>query len=299
MIADDRRQRDARRHDAGDPDGVAHEQVEEVRLRGVERPAEKAHLEKPGEHQESQRGLTPPEEDAGSGVVRDFGRQPPNRNTTWREADVVHHEERDREDGREQDRTHEVRDAQVDLPEQPSTDGPGQHRGSRHLRAAREDAVEHTSIPRRAQGVDEPGLHRARVEREAERHQDRRERKRDDTGVDLGQADIEERRHGEHRHAREERDTPAESVCDHARRDLEEDRPQGVSRIGDEHLEEAETRVEQEERVDAPDGGRRQRVQPGQRVVAEDRAATTGSRCPYGDVHSPASLCTALRDLPL
>jgi len=83
------------------------------------------------------------------------------------------------------------------------------------------------------------------------------------------------------------KDPPAERVRDDARRDLEQHRPQRERAVGDEHLEEAEPRVEQEQRVDTPDCSRRERVQPGERVVAAIVLPLDGARASESTVTFP------------
>ena len=117
LVAGDRRERDRRRDEPGDPDRVALEQVEQVRLRGVERPREEPRLHERREHQEAQRGLRPTEVDARAGVARDLPGQLASRDATRREAEVVHHDPGDDEDGHEEHGADDVRQREVDLAE--------------------------------------------------------------------------------------------------------------------------------------------------------------------------------------
>ena len=178
LIPGHRREGDGRRDHADDPHRIALEQVQQIGLRRVERPAEKAQLESRGEHEQSEGPLPPAESDSGPRVLRDLRRQLASRDGPGREADIVHHDEGNHEDRDEQNRTKDVRDAEVDLPQKPTADRPDEHRGARHLRAPREHPVEDALVARRRESVDEPRLHRARVEGEPERHDHRRERRR-------------------------------------------------------------------------------------------------------------------------
>ncbi len=128
------------------------------------------------------------------------------------------------------------------------------------------------------QRVDQPCLHRARVEGEPEPHEDGDDGERDDPGAHLRQRDVEERRRAEHRDREEEGDTPTQRVGDDARRDLEDDHPGGEGGVRDEDLEEAEPRVEEKERIDAPDRRGREGVEPSEQVVAEEDLAARVAR---------------------
>ena len=272
LVAGDRRERDRRRDEPGDPDRVAFEQVEQVRLRGVERPREEPRLHERREHQEAQRGLRRTEVDARAGVARDLPGQLASRDPTRREAEVVHHDPGDDEDGHEEHGADDVRQREVDLAEQPAADRPDEHRRTRDLLAASEDAVEHSRVARGGERVDEPRLHCPRVEREPEPHRDRDGGERHDARADLRERDVEQRRRREHRDGEEEGDAAPERVRDDAGRHLEHDHSGGERGVRDEDLEEAQPGVEQEERVDAPDRRRRKRVEPGQREVAGEDA---------------------------
>ena len=183
LVPRDRRERDARRHEAGDPHGVAREQVEQVRLRGVERPHQEPELEERREHQQPERALGPAVRDALAGVAGDLGGQLGERDAAWREADVVHNGIGDREHGDEQPGPYEVGKREVDLAEEAAADRPHEHRRARDLLAAGEDGVERARVPGDREGVDEPRLHRPGVEREAEAHQDGHDGEGDDARV--------------------------------------------------------------------------------------------------------------------
>ena len=131
-------------------------------------------------------------------------------------------------------------------------------------------------IARHRERVDEPGLHRPRVEREPEAHRDGDEREGDDAGADLREADVHERRRREHRDGEQERHPPAERVGDDAGRHLEEHHARREARVRDEHLEEAEPGAQEEERVHAPDQRRGERVQAREREVPDEDAAARG-----------------------
>ena len=133
LIPGHRRQGDGGRDYADDPHRIALEQVQQIGLRRIERPAEKAQLESRGEHEEAEGPLPPAERDSGPCVLRDLRRQLARRDGPGREADIVHHDEGHREDRDEQNRTKDVRDAEVDLPQEPAADRPDEHRSARHL----------------------------------------------------------------------------------------------------------------------------------------------------------------------
>ncbi len=204
LVSGHRREGYGGRDHADDPHRIAIEQVEQIGLRRVERPAEEAKLESGSEHEQSKWPLPPAERDSCPRILRDLRWQLACGDGAGREADVVHHDERHDEDSDEQNRPNDVRDAEVDLPEKPTADRADEHRGARHLRASCEDAVEDAAIARRSQGVDEPRLHRARVEGEPERHEHRCECEREHPRSDLGEPDVGKRRQAEDGDAEQE-----------------------------------------------------------------------------------------------
>ena len=112
---------------------------------------------------------------------------------------------------------------------------------------------------------------------------------RHDARVHLGERHVQSVVAASTRDGEQEREAPAERVRDHPGRYLEHDHARRERRVGDEHLEEAEPRVEQEERVDAPDERGRQRVQTREREVArKDAPARRRLRC--GEVGHARSL---------
>jgi len=128
-----RRQGYGGRDHADDPHRIALEQVEQIGLRRVERPAEEAELESRGEHEQTERPLPPAESDSCARILRDLRRQPARRHGPGREADIVHHDERNDEHRSEQNRPKDVRDAEVDLPQESTHDRAHEHRRARHL----------------------------------------------------------------------------------------------------------------------------------------------------------------------
>ncbi len=276
LVAGDRRERDCRGDEPCDPDCVAVQQLEEIRLRGVERPHEEAELDGRRQHQQAERSLAPAECDALAGVPDDGGRKLREGDPPRLVPDVVHDDVGDAEDDDEQTGADEVRDREIELPEEAAADRPREHRDAGDLLAAREDDVERPRVASDGQCVDEPRLHRPRVEGEAQAHCDRHDRERDDARADLREPDVAEGRRCQHRHGEQERHASAECVRDDTGRDLEHDHAGREGRVGDEHLEEREARLEQEQGVDPPDQGRRERVEPGEGEVAGEHAPRDG-----------------------
>src|SRR6185436_3326801 len=130
----------------GDPDRVAVEEPEEVRLRCIEPPHEERALRGARQHQQPQRALPPSELDAGSRVPRDLARKLADGDASWSEPHVVHDDEGDHEDRCEESRANEVREGQIDLAEETTPDRSDEHRGSRDLLTSREDAVEQPAV---------------------------------------------------------------------------------------------------------------------------------------------------------
>ena len=75
LIPGHRRKGDGGGDHADDPHRIALEQVQQIGLRRIERPAEKAQLESRGEHEQSEGPLPPAERDSGPCVLRDLRRQ--------------------------------------------------------------------------------------------------------------------------------------------------------------------------------------------------------------------------------
>ena len=147
-------------------------------------------------------------------------------------------------------------------------------------------------MPGRRQGIDEPRLHRARVEGEPEPHEDGDDREREHAGTHLRKRDVQERRRTEHGHREEEGYSPAQRVGDDAGRNLEQDHPRREGGVRHEDLEEAEPRVEEKQRVDAPDRRRGERVEPREEVVPEEdlAALVVDAWGPLGNVSCATSL---------
>ena len=140
--------------------------------------------------------------------------------------------------------------------------------------------------------VDEPRVHGTREEREPEPEQHRHDRPRPERRLPHPEQAVDHRGHGERDGAEQVRGTPPERVGDDARRDLEEEHAGAEERVRGERLEVREARVEQEQRVDAPDERGGERVAERERVVDGLHTPGVGIRRPaaftmHSDVASP------------
>ena len=145
------------------------------------------------------------------------------------------------------------------LGDEPARHGPDEHRRAADRLRPAEDGLEVAAEPASPEGVDEPRLRRAREEREAEAEQDRGERPACQRRADLPHGEVEERRHEQGAGSEQVREPPAADVGDDAGRDLEEDLSDGEERVRRERLRVGEARVEEEQRVHAPDERRGER----------------------------------------
>ena len=92
-------------------------------------------------------------------------------------------------------------------------------------------------IAGRLKRVDQPGLHRARVERVAEAEDHARQAEEEQAAIDGGYADVGERPEREGGFGKEEGRPPPAGVCHHPRGDLEQGHSRGERRVRHEHLE--------------------------------------------------------------
>ena len=178
-----------------------------------------------------------------------------------REAEVAHEQRGDDE--------HEHEHARADRNGTPRfgelRDDTAEHRAESiamppdDLRAA-EDGLEAPAVPRSRERVDEPRVDRTREEREAEAEQHRHDRPGPERRLPDPEQPVQHRRHRERDGAEQVGRAPPDRVGDDARRDLEDDHASGEERVRGERLEVGQAGVEQEERVDAPDERRGERV---------------------------------------
>ena len=180
-------------------------------------------------------------------------------------------------------RPDQVRDAQVrHLRDEAARDRADQHRHAADHLGPAEDVLEVAREAGRLQRVDQPRLGGAGEEREAQAQQDRGDRPAPQRRVDLPHHQVQEGRHEQRGRAEHVRELPAARVGHDAGGHLEDhlaDREEGVGR---ERLRVAQARVEQEDRVDAPDerrGQRRQERQDEIRALDRARGVSHGSRC--------------------
>jgi hypothetical protein len=191
-----------------------------------------------------------------------------------REAEVVHREESHRERQPEQNRTHDVRDAEMGgLRQEPSPHGSDQHRDAGNHLPASEDGIELAFESGKRERVDEPGFGRPGKEGETEAKENGCNRPPKEMCVRLPHGEIEQRRKKERDCAEQEGDAPSAGVGEHAGGHLEEDLACGEERVHAERLGVGEPRIEEKERVDPPDERRRQRRQKREQEVGRLDAA--------------------------
>ena len=157
-------------------------------------------------------------------------------------------------------------------------DHPAGHRAAEHRDpadhlAASEHHLQAAFVLGRVEGVDQPGLDRAREEGESQPEQ-----RRDDGPLPEGRAGqphhvVEKRRRRQGDRAEEIRRSPAPRVGDDSGRDLEDHHAGREEGVGGERLQVAEPGVEQEERVDSPDERGGQRVAEHQHEIRALNAA--------------------------
>ena len=181
----------------------------------------------------------------------------------------------------------QVRHAQVgELGDEAAGDRADQHRAAAERPAlGRRRCSEAAREAGRVQRVDQPRLGRAGEEGEAQAQQDRGDRPAPAAarGSATSRDTAASSRAASPAPSRNEK-PPAAHVGDDAGRHLEDDLPEGEERVGRERLGVVQPRVEQEQRVDAPDEGRRKRRQERQRQVGaldrldrvRDRSAHAG-----------------------
>ena len=185
-----------------------------------------------------------------------------------REAQVSHHERGDDEHQHEDDGAQHERNPQVrELRDRAAGERADEHRRARHRRAAAEHPFEAARVPRRRERIDEPRLDRTREEREPEAQQNRHDRPRPERRVHDPEQVVEGRRHRKGDRAEQVRHATPERVGHDTRRHLEDHHAEREERVRRERLEVGETRVEEEQRVHAPDQRRGERVPGEQREV--------------------------------
>ena len=189
-----------------------------------------------------------------------------------REAGIAHQEKRADERDDEHDGPDHVRHAEIRrLGDETAGNGPAEHRGAFDDLALREHGLELAAVPLVAgerQRVDEPRLDRAGKKREAEPEQHRRDRPRPHRRRELPRQEIEQRRHGERQRAEQIRQSGG-PACRRRRRSAPRRRtmPGREECVRDKRLGVGQSGVEQEQRVDAPDERRRERLKEHQQQV--------------------------------
>ena len=184
------------------------------------------------------------------------------------EAEIAHEGEGDGEGQAQHRRPQQVRDAQVgDLRDVPAANRAAEHGDAVHDLPLRQHALERSFEAGRGERVDEPGLHGAREEREAQSDADGCEDPTPKRSLAMPHPQIEQGRRQQRRGAEQERRTSAPRVRDDARRDLEQHHAGAERGVRAERSEVAESRVEQEQRVDPPDEGRGEGVEEGQQQI--------------------------------
>ncbi len=261
----------------GDPDGVAVQEFQEVRLPGVPGPHEHAALDSARDHDEPEGTIPPPEPDAGRSYSVCLSRKCAPRDRLRLETDVVHPEEREDKEKQQEHRTHDEGNREVDLTKQPSPDCAHQHRCAADHLPVGEDTIHRTFVAQTPNAVDEPRFHRPRIERVAKPKEHGNDREGDYSPAYLGECHIGKGRCREHKHGQQKGDAPPHCVGHNAGRDLEQHRPDRESGIGEEDLRDREAGVEEKQRVDSPDDRSGERVDPGVGVVAVNEC-TRGSR---------------------
>jgi hypothetical protein len=181
------------------------------------------------------------------------------------EADVFHDTGRQEEHRHQHTDPHqeghtECRDLGYDAPQ----DGATEHGDAGHHLAAAEDRLERTVVGVRTQGVHQPRLDGAGEKREPEADEHGDECPRPERRLELPHEVVEERRAGQREGAEEVGRAPAHGVGDDTGRHLEQHHASGEEGVSGKCLEVAQTGVEKEERVDAPD-------ERGREGVAEDQ----------------------------
>ena len=251
-------------------------QLQEIRLGGVERVEADSAREWGSQHEPADGRIAPPTVDRAAQHAPHLADRVGT--ATRAEADVVHEAGGNDERHAEHRGPKDVRDAEVGrLRDHATEDGPNEHRGTADGLRPPEDRLEAAREPGRAERVDEPGFRGAGEEREAETQQDRGQRPPDERGVDLPHHEVQEGRGQQGHGPEQEREAPAARVGDDARRHFEDDLADREEGVRGERLGVAQARVEQEERVDAPDERRRQRRQQGEHEVrALDGSGVSG-----------------------
>ena len=105
----------------------------------------------------------------------------------------MHSEKREGEEEHQEQRPHHERNREIDLAEQPTAHGSDQHRRAANHLAGGEDTIHGTVITQTPNSVDEPRLHRPRVEGVSESQEHRHGSEGDDSRPDLGEGDIAQR----------------------------------------------------------------------------------------------------------
>ena len=265
--ADHRDAGEERRREARDAVGIRVAiQLQEIRLDGVEDVEPDARRERRSEHQPAHRrvaqaAIERPVPDRAHGLDR-------VRAAVRREADVVHEAEGNDERDPQERRPQQVRHAEArELGDDPARDGAHEHRRPADRLRPPEHRLEVSGEAGGHERIDQPRLGRAGEEREAQAQQDRRQRPADERRLRLPHVQVEERGQQQRRGPEQEREAPAARVGDHAGRDLEQDLAGREERVRGECLRVRQARIEQEQRVDAPDERRGERRQERQRQV--------------------------------
>ena len=182
--------------------------------------------------------------------------------------EVLHQPRGDEEHRDEDDDPHQERHAQIrHLGNHAAEHRAAQHRGTRDHLATAHHGLEAARVARETERIDEPRLDRAGEERKPEPEQHRDDRPGRERRLRLPEQPVQQRRACERDGPEQVRDAPAPDVGDDTGRHLESDHPGGEECVRRERLQVAQPGVQQEERVDAPDERRGERVPEHERQV--------------------------------
>ena len=267
VAAEDLRAGDDRGREAGDRVRIrVAVELEQERLQRVEGVDADPGGERGRQHHPAHRRVSQPivdrrVEDRLRRLQRALGRD-------GREAEVMHHPPRDREHHEQYADAHEEGNAERGgLCDHAAGDRSAEHRDAADHLAAAEHRFEPAVVAGGVERIHEPRLDGAGEEGEAEAEQHRDDRPLPEGSLDDPEQVVEKGRAGERDGAEQVGGTPAPRVGNDSRRDLEDHHPGREERVGRERLQVREARVEQEERIDAPDERRGQGVPEQQRQV--------------------------------
>ena len=279
---------DCRRKPRDAVGGAVTKELEQVRLGRVEDVDADARAEGRGEHQPTHRRVPEAAIDRAAHHVADR-RQ--GANVALRcESQVAHVPQRNDHRDSEKHSPQHIGHAQVcELGDEAAGDRSNQHGPAPDGLRAAEDVLKVSLVSRRAERIHQPRLGGAGEERESQPQQDRGDRPAPQGGVDLPHEQVEQGRHEERGRTEHVRELSASRIGHDACGNLEDHLAHGEEGIRGECLRVVEPRVEQEQRVDAPDEGGRKRGEKGQDEVGPlDRSRrVTGHRATMPEVGPP------------